>query len=52
MNTMGVFPGSQESGTTIITYLFTPPDVSLPNSWRRRNGSSTSTTTPTMPSSA
>jgi RND superfamily putative drug exporter len=26
-NTLGLFPGSQESGTTVITLLFTAPDV-------------------------
>ena len=29
MNTLGLFPGSQESGTTIITLLFTPPEVTF-----------------------
>ena len=29
MNSMGVFPGSTENSTTIITLLFTAPDVSL-----------------------
>jgi RND superfamily putative drug exporter len=29
MNTVGLVPGSQESATTIITLLFTPPDVPL-----------------------
>ncbi len=29
INTMKVVPGSKENGTTIITMLFTPPDVSL-----------------------
>jgi RND superfamily putative drug exporter len=24
-NTLGLFPGSRESGTTVLTYLFTPP---------------------------
>jgi RND superfamily putative drug exporter len=28
-NTMGLFPGSREDGTTVITLLFTPPDVSF-----------------------
>ena len=31
MNTLAVFPGSKESGTTIITLLFTTPDVSYPD---------------------
>ncbi|GAA1737721.1 MMPL family transporter [Luedemannella helvata] len=29
MNTMGLFPGSKEDSTTVITLLFTAPDVSL-----------------------
>src|SRR4051794_20508684 len=29
MNTLGLFPGSKESSTTIITLLFTAPDVSF-----------------------
>jgi putative drug exporter of the RND superfamily len=29
MNTLGLFPGSRESGTTAITMLFTPPDASF-----------------------
>jgi putative drug exporter of the RND superfamily len=28
-NTLGLFPGSHESGTTVITYLYTTPDVNL-----------------------
>ncbi|HET8659394.1 MAG TPA: MMPL family transporter [Micromonosporaceae bacterium] len=28
-NTLALFPGSQESGTTVITLLFTPADVSF-----------------------
>jgi putative drug exporter of the RND superfamily len=28
-NTMGRFPGSRESGTTVITFLYTSPDVTL-----------------------
>lgn len=27
MNSLGLFPGSEESGTTVITLLFTAPDV-------------------------
>ena len=50
MNTLGLFPGSKESGTTIITLLFTPPDVTLRRAASRRRSSSwTATTTPTMP---
>ncbi|GAA3284472.1 MMPL family transporter [Dactylosporangium vinaceum] len=29
MNVKGLFPGSEENGTTIVTYLFTNPDVSF-----------------------
>jgi len=29
MNTLGLAPGSRENGTTIVTMLFTAPDVSL-----------------------
>jgi putative drug exporter of the RND superfamily len=28
-NTLGLFPGSQESGTTVVTLLFTKPDVTI-----------------------
>lgn len=30
-NTLALFPGSKESGTTVITLLFTAPDVSFPD---------------------
>jgi RND superfamily putative drug exporter len=30
-NTLGLFPGSREKGTTAITYLFFGPDASLPD---------------------
>jgi putative drug exporter of the RND superfamily len=30
-NTLGLFPGSQESNTTAVTYLFFGPDASLPD---------------------
>ena len=31
LNTFGIVPGSREDGTTVITLLFTAPDVSLPD---------------------
>jgi RND superfamily putative drug exporter len=31
MNTLGLVPGSRENGTTVITMLFTAPEVSLPD---------------------
>ncbi|MGH3042480.1 MAG: MMPL family transporter, partial [Gaiellaceae bacterium] len=31
LNTKKVFPGSEEDGTTAVTHLFFPPDVSLTN---------------------
>jgi RND superfamily putative drug exporter len=30
-NTLGLFPGSRESSTTVITFLYTSPDVPLPD---------------------
>jgi len=29
MNTLGLVPGSAEAGTTVVTLLFTPPDVAF-----------------------
>ncbi len=31
INTLGLFPGSKESGTTAITYLYFGPDATLPD---------------------
>jgi RND superfamily putative drug exporter len=33
-NTFGLFPGSQESGTTVLTLLFIPPDVGFSAQYR------------------
>ena len=33
-NTLGLFPGSREAGTTVLTYLFTPPWAGLSEQYR------------------
>ncbi len=41
-NTFRLFPGSRESGTTVVTYLFAPPDAGLGARYAPPGGSSTS----------
>jgi RND superfamily putative drug exporter len=33
-NTLGLFPGSREAGTTVLTYLFTPPWAGFSEQYR------------------